>query len=134
MSPGQIEARLGAFIFSPWTLRVVGTEETHHTMPLCIDFLPGRLDIEIGPQPVTGASAELQSGYIFRKSLSLKRIDGFHVHSNLKELGGLLMAIHKGFRSEQLWSGDWFCQWTEPALTSVNRAALLLEKSLVGPQ
>ena len=131
MSPGQIEARLGAFIFSPWTLRVVGTEETHHTMPLCIDFLPGRLDIEIGPQPVTCALPSF-SQHIFLSPL--KRIDGFHVHSNLKELGGLLMAIHKGFRSEQLWSGDWFCQWTEPALTSVNRAALLLEKSLVGPQ
>ena len=104
-------------------------------MPLCIDFLPGRLDIEIAHSLSPVLLPSFSQGHIFRKSLSLKRIDGFHVHPNLKELGGLLMAIRCAvFRSEQLWFGDWFCQWTEPALTSVNRAALLLEKSLVGPQ
>ena len=94
-------------------------------MPSCIDFLPCRLAIEIDLHPVTGNSAEIQSGYIDRKSLYLIRIDGISEHSKLEGLGRHLLSIRNGFNSEQLLSRVWYCLWSPSEWKICQRAALL---------
>ena len=124
---------LDAFIPDPWHLRVACTEAPHHTMPLCIDFLPHRHEIVIGSQPQTGVTAEFQSGYLYRHFLTVYRIESFKCQPFLMELGDSLFKIEHGFHAELLWSGDWYCQWSKSAWQNVQYASALLEKCIIGP-
>ena len=128
----NIEAALRACIPSPWKLRLMRLEREHVTMPLCIDILPNRLEICIDSKPLTGGSAELQSGFLFRHCMGWSHITAFQASEALQLAEEDCEAILKGYHAEQLWSGDWFCQWQPEAVAAAERLARALEKSFLG--
>ena len=127
----KLEAVLAPYIPQGWSFRVRAFEQAHVTMPLCIDVLPKQQEIIIDSKPRTGASAELQSGYLYRHFLNPSRIEAVQVSSDLERIEADCQMILKGYHAEQLWSGDWFCRWTPEAWSAAGRLCQCIETCIV---